>query len=201
MFSCLWVFSDFSLLFLDFKIRFKIFNMQKWNNSLFIVYMPMPSKRSTKNKRRQSKKRYNIKGGFADAQEYANGVYGTPQHAVSANDNTIAMQQIRGGELPQLSPMSLEGASQGLSDQGAASVGSSSMQSSVASSATDAFAGGEPAKDPDNSIHLGGRRRFGGKVGLEELIVPAGLLVANQWVGKSRRSKKSSRRRRGSRRR
>ena len=42
-------------------------------------------------------------------------------------------------------------------------------------------------KDPNNSIHLGGgEKKRGGRVGLEQIIVPAGLMVANQWMRKGK---------------
>jgi len=154
----------------------------------------------TARRRRTSKKQC---GGYTTSDQYVNAVYGVPQVAASANNNTIAMQAYKGGALLPLSPVSLVGASQGLSEQGtAALVASSNGAASVANSL---FAGGAPLlleQDNDNNIRLGGKNRKmrkGGKIGLEELVVPVGLLVANQLVGKPRQSKRnrrSSRRRR-----
>lgn len=90
-------------------------------------------------KSRSNKRRSMKKGGSSYA--YANAVYGVPQVAASDNNNTITMNQVRGGALLPLAPSAISG---------------------------------------------GGKGKRGGRIGLEEVLVPAGLLVANQWMSKGK---------------
>ena len=147
----------------------------------------MPStKKNNKRGLRKSARRV-VRGGWVDASTYANQVYGAQQMAASSNNNAIHMNQIRGGNHLPMSPASLEHASQGLFAQGL--------------NPTDSLMGGANSEkqqfDLNNSIHLGGEmklKRRGGRIGLEELIVPAGLLVANQLAYRKNMGYKTGRR-------
>ena len=147
----------------------------------------MPRKLSSRKSVRLNKKKG---GAFLSSDQYATAVYGAQHQAIADNNNTIAMKQVVGGTLLPLSPATLADAGADLSQQGA-----SVVTAATASSATQMVGGAPSNVDKDNNIHLGGSVKKGGRVGLEQIIVPAGLMVANQWMRKSRKQNRSNRRR------
>ena len=133
-----------------------------------------------------SKSKKSYKGGNGAA-SFSTEVYGdmANQHAVSANDNTIAMNNVQGGG----------------GDPAAA--GASVFSSATVSNTSNIF-GGKKSKGKKSKGKKGG-------VGLGEVAVPALLVYANNAFGRGRKSvrlnpmshfsRKSMRRKRGSKRR